>query len=73
MDYAYLSQWLVDYVAGYPAKYNQIDIWRPPLMACAPADQRFLRLKEIVVDDHALPEDLLAGARTVVVWFIPFK
>ena len=73
MDYAYLTQWLIDYVAAYPAKYRQIDIWRPPIMACAPADERFGRLQEIVVDDHALPVDLLAGARSVVVWFIPFK
>ncbi|MBC2735290.1 MAG: epoxyqueuosine reductase [Desulfobacteraceae bacterium] len=68
-----LSQWLVDYVAAYPEKYNQIAIWREPIMACAPADDRFLRLKEITVPDHALPEDLLPGANTVVVWFIPFK
>jgi epoxyqueuosine reductase QueG len=73
MDHAYLANWLVDYVAAYPAKHNQIDIWRPPLLACSPADDRFERLKKIVVDDHALPEDLLPGARTVVVWFIPFK
>ena len=42
-------------------------------MACAPADERFRRLKDITVPDHALPEDLLPGAKTVVVWFIPFK
>ena len=41
-------------------------------MACAPADGRFLRLKEITVQDHALPHDLLPDAKTVVVWFIPF-
>lgn len=68
-----LFQWLIDYVATYPKKYSQIAIWREPIMACAPADDRFRRLKEITVPDHALPEDMLPSAKTVVVWFIPFK
>ena len=42
-------------------------------MARALADDRFRRLEEITVHDHALPEDLLPGARTAVVWFVPFK
>jgi epoxyqueuosine reductase QueG len=73
MTFDDFSQWLVDYVAAYPEKYGQIAIWREPIMACAPADDRFRRLKDITVPDHALPEDLLPGAKTVVVWFIPFK
>ena len=73
MDFDVLSQWLIDYVAAYPEKYNEIAIWREPIMACAPADGRFLRLKEISVADHALPADLLSDAKSVVVWFIPFK
>jgi hypothetical protein len=32
-----LSQWLVDYVARYPKKYNRIAVWREPIMTCAPA------------------------------------
>lgn len=73
MTFEDLCKWLTSYVADYPGKFNQIPIWREPLMACAPADDRFLRLKEMVVLDHLLPQDLLPEARTVVVWFIPFK
>lgn len=73
MTFADLSQWLIDFVAAYPEKYNQIAIWREPIMACAPADDRFHRLQEITVADHALPQVLLPSAMTVVVWFIPFK
>jgi len=73
MNFEDLYGRLVDYVAAYPVKYNQIPIWREPLMACAPADDRFRRLKEIAVPDHLLPHDLLPEARTVVVWFIPFQ
>lgn len=73
MDYSFFNQCLIGYVAGYPGEYNQINIWRTPNMACAPVDDRFDRLRKITVADHALSEDLLTGARTVVVWFIPFK
>jgi hypothetical protein len=44
-----LSQWLIDNMATYPKKYSQITIWREPIMACAPADDRCLQLKEITV------------------------
>ena len=73
MNVSDLSELLIDYVAAYPVQHGQIAIWREPIMACAPADQRFQRLKKITVPDHALPQDLLPGAKTVVVWFIPFK
>lgn len=72
MNFNDLSEWLIDYVAAYPEKYNQNAIRREPIMACARADERFKRLKEITVTDHALPRDLLPGAGTVVAWFIPF-
>jgi hypothetical protein len=35
-----LSQWLIEYVAAYPEKHNQIAIWREPVIACTPADIR---------------------------------
>jgi len=73
MTFDDLSQWFIDFVSAYPEKYNQIAIWREPIMACAPADGRFQRIKEITVPDHALPQDLLPDAKTVVVWFVPFK
>ena len=59
MNFDDLSKWIIDYVASYPEKYDQIAIWREPIMACALADDRFQRIKEITVPDHALPQDLL--------------
>ena len=73
MTFEDLSQRLTDAVAAYPERFHQIALWRKPIVACAPADGRFLRLKKIAVPDHALPQDLLPGAKSVVVWFIPFK
>ncbi|HDR14226.1 MAG TPA: epoxyqueuosine reductase [Desulfobacteraceae bacterium] len=47
--------------------------WRKPLVAFSDAaDPMFLKLKEAVSSTHALPGDLLPGARTVIVYFIPF-
>lgn len=73
LTFAGLSQWLINFVAAYPEKYDQIAIWRAPIMACARADNRFKRIREITVPDHALPQDLLPDAKTVLVWFVPFK
>ncbi len=73
MNFNDICQRLTDYVSDYPTEHNQIAIWRSPLIACAPADDRFLRLKAITVPDHALPQDLLPDANAVIVWFIPFK
>lgn len=61
-----------NYVAAYPQKTGEPAIWRTPLVACARADERFGILPKIAADDHTLPGDLLAGAKSVVVFFIPF-
>ncbi len=49
------------------------DYWRKPLAAFAVADDRFRILPEIAAPDHALPEELLPGGRTVIVFFVPFN
>lgn len=50
------------------------DYWRAPLAGVADAsDPLFLRLKQAVGPDHALPRDLLPSARSVIVFFLPFK
>jgi len=49
MNFNDIFEWLISYVTAYPEKYNQIAIWREPIMACAPADDRFQRLKKITV------------------------
>lgn len=47
--------------------------WRAPLLAAAPIDARFDQLPRIAADDHLHPLDLLPTARSVIVFFIPFK
>lgn len=48
-------------------------MWREPLLAAASAeDPLFSELRAVVAPDHAMPSDLLPGARSVLVFFIPF-
>ncbi|MBW1817795.1 MAG: hypothetical protein JRJ60_11630, partial [Deltaproteobacteria bacterium] len=49
------------------------DWWRPPLLSTAAADHRFDVLPRIASSDHLLPRDLLVSAKSVIVFFIPFK
>jgi len=68
-----LRNLLGDYVKTYPENYHERPIWREPLLVTARADGRFARLPDIAARDHLLPSGLLAGARSVVVFFFPFK
>lgn len=67
MNIKNLSRWLVDFVVAYPGEHKVDAIWRKPLIACATADERFERLKDMVAPDHGLPRDLLPEAKAVVV------
>lgn len=47
--------------------------WKSPIVGFADAaDPRFAELKSAVRPSHALPEDLLPGARSVIAYFLPF-
>ncbi len=48
--------------------------WRTPLVRYASAhDPLFGALKQIVRPTHATPEELVEGAQSVIVWFLPFE
>jgi epoxyqueuosine reductase QueG len=48
--------------------------WDTPLIGFAEADDPlFVKLKEAVRPTHATPSELLPGARTVIVYFLPFS
>ncbi len=71
-------EWIVEQVqeavAGWIQSGRSPGFWREPLVAVASAaDPLFMELKRAVAGDHALPDDLLAGARSVVAYFLPFK
>jgi len=69
---AALRQRATLFVAAEPARLGTEGWWAPPLLVTAAVDDRFDALPRIAADNHLHPRDLLAGARTVIVFFIPF-
>jgi epoxyqueuosine reductase QueG len=47
--------------------------WRKPLLVTAAIDEKFEMLPKIAFEEHWKPKDLLATAKSVIVFFIPFK
>ncbi len=61
------------FTADYQLKGNYSTVWGEPLVGFADAhDPLFVQLRKVVVSTHALPAELLADARTVIVFFLPF-
>lgn len=52
---------------------EQDGFWEGLLLAIAPADRRFLKLKIMVAQDHPMPWDLMPEVRSVLVLFLKFK
>ena len=49
------------------------NVWRRPVVKYADAaDTLFVRLRELVVESHYVPQDYMDNARTVISWFLPF-
>ena len=60
-------------VLNWDREHARDGMWREPLLAAASADDPlFLQLRRVAAPDHAMPADLLTGARSVLVFFIPF-
>ena len=60
-------------VAAAGRRPGIITAWRRPVVGFADAaDPLFGRLRHAVRPSHALPDDLLPGARSVVAYFLPF-
>ncbi len=67
-----LKSFAEEYVAAEPERSASAGIWRKPLLVAATIDDRFSHFSEMGIPDHAAPRDLLASARSVIVFFIPF-
>lgn len=68
-----LRQELSRFVSEYTQKHKETHWWRSPLLATGRVDERFEKLTQIAADNHWLPTDLMAAAKTVIVFFVPFK
>lgn len=72
------SAWLRHEIQGLlderVAEKEDENFWREPLLAVAAADDPlFGEFRRVVSPDHAMPEEILPGARAVVVFFLPFQ
>ncbi len=70
-----MDQFIRNTIEEFTASYKSCGEigWKNPLIAYAAADDPlFVRLKEIVSPSHALPQDFLPEARTVITYFLPF-
>jgi len=68
-----ISQEIESFVNNLVASNKTRTKWGTPLVGFADAkDPLFEKMKEAVRPSHATPEDLLANARTVIAYFLPF-
>ncbi len=68
-----LRQYAENFVKQEPGRLGTDGWWQTPLLTGAPIDSRFDQLTQIVSDDHLHPRDLLSSAKSVIVFYIPFK
>ena len=61
------------FVAAEPDRIGTEGFWQTPLLVSAPIDERFDILPQVAFNEHMLPRDLLPSAKSLVVFFVPFK
>ncbi|THB75654.1 MAG: epoxyqueuosine reductase [Desulfobacteraceae bacterium] len=65
---------IIEFVAAYPKEYAVRTQWGTPIVGFADAsDPIFRMLSSVASPTHAVPQDFLAGAKTVIAFFIPFS
>ena len=65
---------ITEYVKNYKESKHVETDWRDPIIGFADAeDELFLKLKEIIGPNHALPSDFVPNAKSVITFFIPFS
>jgi epoxyqueuosine reductase len=61
-------------IAAWCRQEKSENYWREPLIAAASAiDPLFEELRRLVDPGHAMPGDILSGAKAVIVFFLPFQ
>lgn len=68
-----LRDFATEIVAAEPDRLGSEGFWQKPLLVSAPIDERFDILPRIAFNEHLHPHDLLPTARSLIVFFIPFK
>ena len=73
-----MQEKIKDLIIAFMEDYRELNPiqtnWREPVVAFADAkDPVFQQLKQVVDEDHKLPQELLVGAKSVISIFIPFN
>ncbi|CAB1085441.1 hypothetical protein D1AOALGA4SA_12928 [Olavius algarvensis Delta 1 endosymbiont] len=68
-----LRAYAEDLVRKEPGRLGTGGWWQMPLLTVAPVDARFDQLQRIAADDHLHPHELLPTAKSVIVFYLPFK
>lgn len=64
---------IYDYVNNYARTHDIETRWEKPVVGVADAnDPLYEELKTIISPTHALPSDIVPGAKSVIVFFVPF-
>lgn len=68
---------IIDEIKAFVAAENTAcsmgAIWQEPIVGLADAGSEYIRsLKTIVHPDHQMPEEVMADAKTVICYFVPF-
>lgn len=62
------------FITEWKSSQGANDYWLPPLVAVASAQDPMLgELKRVVDPEHAMPDEILAGAESIIVYFLPFQ
>ena len=68
-----LRKFAEEYVAAEPDRIGSEGFWKTPLLVSAPIDARFDVLPQAAFNEHLHPHDLLPSAKSLIVFFVPFK
>jgi len=70
----HLEEFILKTISVFETEHSIEKMWRQPLVAALSAKNPLLpKLKEAVAMDHLFPEDILPGAKSIAVFFIPFE
>ena len=69
-----LSEFITGFVLRYPEENSTLTRWKEAQIAVAnAANPLFRSLKDLISPSHALPQDVIPGAKSVLAYFLPFQ
>lgn len=67
-----IKGWISDFIDDYVQTHSVETRWREPVVGAADAHDPLYRELQKTIPMHALPEDIIAGAQSVIVFFVPY-